>query len=251
MTTLRLLVAPRHERLATLAAAKARLGIAPEDAGQDARLLALLNAVSAAISANRPALGVRARWEERWACGTPGGELLPLSRYPIEADSLELTNAAEPVTFRVHDASVGLLARTRIFSDLTAIYWAGYVPPEDLADWVGDLDVEPGQWLRVPLLPMLFEVIQSGALGTAPTSAEAGDEIDSGTARVAARQVAVVPVNVQHIAVNLLAAEFERENLRMAAGVTSLRGADFSATFAAEGGSLACETERALAEVPL
>lgn len=247
----RVLTASPAERLVSLAALKAELGIT--DSASDAKLLRVSNAVARAFAGELGRPLPRQRYEE--SLPGSGRRRLLLSRRPVDPDSVAvvLNDTALDVAldeFSIEDAREGLLFSgtgwPACFAapgedaepNVVVTYSAGWVLPEFLSEWAASsssIASSTSKWVRPTsptLSPLLFEVTVAGNTGgTEPTwPTTAGTEVTDGAATLVGRDVAELPADLYEVAL-ITAQQWFEGALDVRAGVQSESAEGFAIAY--------------------
>ncbi len=257
----RLLTASPTDRLLSVAAARAYLGLG-SDTSKDATIAALQSAISSAFAEYLGFPLQRQRYEET-VPGT-GRQLLILSCRPVDRDSFtvvvdEVTQVLADGDFAVYDAAQGLLFRKYTWpllnvapgndgqAHIVLTYKAGWVLPEFVGTWTTVAAVTLGRWIRPSspaLSPLLFEVTTAGTAGVAeptwPTTS--GETVTDGTAVLTARDAIELPAILTLAAQITLKAWFGEDGstpLDVPGNLAAERHGSVELTYASGPGSLA------------
>ncbi|HSF40311.1 MAG TPA: phage head-tail connector protein [Thermoanaerobaculia bacterium] len=219
------LTSSRSTALVSLSDVKLWLGISEEDTSEDALLRSLIAVASSAIVGYLKFPLARQRYEETRKGN--GKTEIWLSRLPIEPESLTIELDGEEITdWTLESAEYGRVVRTcgwpsSTEANLTFTYHAGYVLPDEIADW--SATTSKAAWARSssPSL-FLFECTTAGTTGASEPSwpDETGATVVDGSVAWTARDAAELPLEVSIAA---YAVVLDRRIRSLApAGVTSI-----------------------------
>lgn len=209
--------------LAVLADVKSELGIT--DSSQDTKLGRLIAAVGSAVAG--PEGMRRPPWRQTYVerCNGTGGSLLHLHRWPVESVTSVTYGTTSPATVTASDYSIALEHRSALYNanawersswssptpfvggelyDYAVTYVAGWLMPDQIADWAASTAKTAGAWVRSTNDATLlrFECTTAGTTaGTEPTwPTTIGGTVTDGTVVWTAREAAELPDDLREAA---------------------------------------------------
>jgi hypothetical protein len=224
---------PRSSELIALSQVKDLMGIA--DSSGDAVLSYLIRGASASIVEECGFPLARATYEQSWSGGRARRYL---SNIPVEPESLTVSIDDEAVPdWTLEDENWGLLYRSSGWpcsSDgslgVVADYRAGYLLPNDVADWTAEAPISVGRFVRPGSPSVLrFEATTAGVTGEEAPSwpGAAGQTVADGSVIWTARTAWELPPFVEEWCYGIVLQRKSR--LQIPAGLASLAGPDGSA----------------------
>ena len=217
--------------LITLDRVKLRLGLT--DSASDALLMDFISSASSAIFTYLGFhLGRQSYLETLRGNDRPR---LYLAMYPVEPESVALTQGEDMIAGAVVTAGNGELYRSCGWPSwglaFSASYRAGFLLPGEVSSWAPDTEVSAGSWVRSSAPSNLrYECISPGVTGSVePLWPEPGDSADDGSATLVARTAWELPdAFADHVFLEVMT-RFRRRD--MPGGVASLNAEGFSVSF--------------------